>query len=158
MADESTYEGWAILELMGHRRLAGYVQEVELAGHGMIRLDVPADSDQNGETFQATQFYSPGSVYCLTPTTEEIARAASRPPAPAHRWELPRAEPREDPRLDLCSTCDHVAISHATGDEDGGPGACRIDGCACVQFDDRVLVDHHDGDAEDEDEDEDEAF
>ena len=33
------FEGWAILELMGHRRLAGYVREVELAGAGVLRLD-----------------------------------------------------------------------------------------------------------------------
>lgn len=104
MADESTYEGWAILELMGHRRLAGYVQEVELAGHGMLRLDIPEheapaeDSDLHDGAptdVKATQFYSPAALYCLTPTTEAIARAVSRPPTPAHRWELPAPPPRD---------------------------------------------------------------
>lgn len=36
------FESWAILELMGHRRLAGYVREITLAGAGMLRIDVPS--------------------------------------------------------------------------------------------------------------------
>lgn len=89
MADETdtTFEGWAVLELMGHRRLGGYVTEVELAGKGMLRIDVP------GARASATQFYSPAALYCLTPTTEEVARAlaARAQPEPVHRWELPVA-------------------------------------------------------------------
>lgn len=34
------YEGWAILELMGHRRLGGQVSEVTQYGAAMLRLDV----------------------------------------------------------------------------------------------------------------------
>lgn len=84
--DKSPFEGWAILELMGHRRLAGLVREQEIAGKGFLRIDVP-----EGESWAASQFYSPDAVYCLTPTTEEIARAiaAHARPEPAHRWELP---------------------------------------------------------------------
>jgi hypothetical protein len=40
-----TFEGWAFLELMGHRRLAGKVSEATIAGVGFIRLDVPAGCD-----------------------------------------------------------------------------------------------------------------
>jgi hypothetical protein len=101
MAEEkSVFEGWAILELMGHRRLAGYVREQELAGHGFIRLDVPgadgkdAVSTVPGGTWEpiVTQLYSPAAVYCLTPTTEEIARAVAKreQPEPVYRYELPR--------------------------------------------------------------------
>ncbi len=35
------YEGWAIVELMGHRRLGGYVRQAEQFGVAMLRLDVP---------------------------------------------------------------------------------------------------------------------
>ena len=86
---EKAYEGWAILELMGHRRLGGYVSEVELAGSRMLRIDV----HRGEETF--TQFYGGGSVYCLTPTTEEIARgvAAISRAAPVQPWELPKQLP-----------------------------------------------------------------
>lgn len=86
-AEQTTpFEGWCILELMGHRRLAGYVREVTLAGAGFLRLDVPAAENATA----ATQLYPPSSVYCLTPVTEEIARSVARTnrPEPVHRWEL----------------------------------------------------------------------
>ena len=104
--EQETFEGWAILELMGHRRLAGYVREVELAGHGVLRLEVPKHELQDTGTcaradagegapadVEATQFYSPAALYCLTPTTEEIARAlaARSRPQPVQQWELPPA-------------------------------------------------------------------
>ena len=85
-ADDSKFEGWVILEVMGHRRLAGYIREQEIAGRAFLRIDIPADPP-------STQFYGAESVYCLTPTTEETARAAcsiSRV-APVARWELPAA-------------------------------------------------------------------
>ena len=92
---ESPFEGWAVLELMGHRKLAGYVSEQEIAGASFIRIDVPAT---NGEGNVATQFYSAGAVYCLTPTTEQIARglAAHAQPEPVTRWELPPAAAGEE--------------------------------------------------------------
>lgn len=85
--------GWCILELMGHRRLAGYVTEQEIAGAGFLRIDVPADGDE----VAAVQFYAPASVYAITPTTEELARkvAVSSRPAPVSRWELPAAQTDE---------------------------------------------------------------
>jgi hypothetical protein len=79
------FEGWAIVELMGHRRLAGHVSEQEIAGTGMLRLDVPAAAGPG-----VTQFYSPSALYCLTPTTEDIARkvAARLLPRPVSPYEL----------------------------------------------------------------------
>lgn len=42
MTDEKpAFEGWAILELMGHRRLGGHVSEATVAGAGFLRIDVP---------------------------------------------------------------------------------------------------------------------
>jgi hypothetical protein len=117
MSDER-FKGWAILELMGgHRRLAGYVQEVELAGHGMLRVDVPrhpeavctCGSDQSESLshehhlhhcllfsddeaapvdVEATQFYPPSALYCLTPTTESTARMIAKL---VSRWDATRA-------------------------------------------------------------------
>jgi hypothetical protein len=84
---ESTpFAQWVILELMGHRRLAGFLTEQEIAGKGFLRLDSPG---QQG----ATQLYNPTAVYAITPTTEDIARAvaATSQPAPVQRWELPPA-------------------------------------------------------------------
>ena len=86
MSEDTAFEGWAILELMGHRKLAGYVKEANVAGAAFVRIDVPA-SVGHGEV---TQMYSPGAIYCITPTTEEIARAVAPKfrPAPVHQWEL----------------------------------------------------------------------
>jgi hypothetical protein len=81
-------DGWAILELMGHRRLGGLLTEVPGGAlAGFIRIDVPGD----GAEMVATQFYAPAAVYCITPTTEALARAvaAKARPEPVQRWELP---------------------------------------------------------------------
>lgn len=86
MAD--TFDEWCILEVMGHRRLAGRLTEHEIAGAGFLRLDVPSDPP-------VTQYYRPDSVFAVHPVSEETARAAARRPAPpVQRWELdpPRAE------------------------------------------------------------------
>jgi len=88
----AVFEGWAILELMGHRKLAGRISEATLGGGAFIRIDVPGDGAD-----VATQFYSPSAVYCITPTTEDIARrtASRNRPEPVTRYELPAApEPR----------------------------------------------------------------
>lgn len=79
---------WVILELMGHRRLAGYLTEVEIAGQGFLRLDVYPGDVVGAST---TQFYRPGAVYCITPATEELARTVAKhsTPEPVSRFEFP---------------------------------------------------------------------
>lgn len=79
--------GWCILELMGHRRLAGRLEEVTGGAlAGLLRIEIPGAGDA-----WTTQYYSEQAVYCITPTTEEVARAVAlrSAPAPVHRWELP---------------------------------------------------------------------
>jgi hypothetical protein len=78
------FSSWALLELMGHRQVPGMVEEVELAGAKFFRVRVPAlKRDPAGqvvgldlEQLQLEQFYSPASVYALTPTTEWAVRRA----------------------------------------------------------------------------------
>ncbi len=79
-ANETTEE-WALVELMGHRSLAGRVTEVQRFGATLMRIDIPGESDAF-----TTQFYGGQAIYCVTPTTEELARkAASRLlPRPTH--------------------------------------------------------------------------
>lgn len=86
-APETTaYTGWAVLELMGHRRLAGYVSEAAQYGTAQIRIDIPTEDGQP----PITQFYGGASIYCLTPVTEEAARAVAKHhrPAPVQPYEL----------------------------------------------------------------------
>lgn len=97
---EEKFEGWVILEQLGHKRLAGYVKEETVAGQGFLRIDIP------GETgVQATQYINPSTVYAITPVTEEVAMAVAlrNKPQPVRRWELPapqdtdRYEDEEEP-------------------------------------------------------------
>lgn len=85
-----TFDEWAFLELMGHRKLGGKVSEATLAGAAFIRIDVYTE----GAEAAATQFYSPSAVYCITPTTEDLARgyAKQNVPRPIERWELARGD------------------------------------------------------------------
>jgi len=88
MEIESSFKQWAIVELMGHIRIAGLVTEAEMFGSKLGRVDVP-----NGEGF-TTQFFNGSSLYRLTPTTEEIARSVAKgtQPEPVYRWELPEVK------------------------------------------------------------------
>lgn len=83
---ESTFEGWAILELMGHRRVAGFLSIQEIGNTGFLRIDIPATEQRAA----MTKFYAPAAIYAITPTTEEMARrvAAIVAPEPVSRWEL----------------------------------------------------------------------
>lgn len=85
-SEQSTgLDGFAILELMGHRKLGGKLSEQEIAGQAFVRIDIPG---QDGDV--ATQFYSAAAIYAITPTTEEIARSVSayHRPEPVTRWEF----------------------------------------------------------------------
>lgn len=125
MTDEKrdTFEGWAILELMGHRRLAGYVSEQQLAGGAFVRVDVPGrlhtepTGDQE-ERDAATQFYSPAAVYCITPCAERLAReiAESARPRPVNEWDLPRRRELEASYADATGT--GVDLEDTDGVED----------------------------------------
>ena len=77
------YEGWAIVELMGHRTFGGRVSEVEMYGGKLLRLDV---FDEEGAEPALTQYYGSSAIYCITPSTEEAAREVGR-------RSLPRAAP-----------------------------------------------------------------
>jgi len=71
MSDEpEVFKQWAIVEIMGHRTLAGLVSEATIAGAGFLRVDVPR---QDGAT--VTKFIRPTSVFEMHPCTEEVATA-----------------------------------------------------------------------------------
>lgn len=71
MSDEPA-PTWAIVELMGHVRLAGRLSEEEKFGTKLGRLDIP-----DGDGF-VTQFFGGGSVYRITPCSEAVARDAAK--------------------------------------------------------------------------------
>lgn len=86
---------WAILELMGHVKLAGFVTEEELFGGKMGRIDIPRGDDERA----VTQYFGGQTVYRLTPVSEEVAQAfaARNQPRPVYKWELQLSAPKEIP-------------------------------------------------------------
>lgn len=87
MSDGNAYEGPAIVELMGHRRIAGHVSEACQYGASMLRVDIPSEPPM-------TQFYGGSSIYALTPTTPEIVEAMAKristtPPVSRYELQLP---------------------------------------------------------------------
>jgi hypothetical protein len=83
LGKDEKFETWAIVEIMGHQRIAGHVTEQTIAGTPLLRVDVPeipAGVDRWGSPAAAvaafTTFIGGGSIYRLTPCTEQAARAA----------------------------------------------------------------------------------
>lgn len=89
MSDEHKaigFEGWAIVDLMGHLRMGGYVSEVEFGGARVGRIDVPVEGDEPA----STHLFGGQSIYRLTFVDEEIARrvARSNPARPIDHYEI----------------------------------------------------------------------
>lgn len=67
------FESYAIVELMGHSKIAGKVIEETVFGTPMMRVDVPKVGSREGYT----KYYSAGSIYCFTPCDEATAQLAA---------------------------------------------------------------------------------
>jgi hypothetical protein len=80
--------------------MAGLLREEQVGGSTFVRIDLPADigDEPDRPDSLVTQLYSPSAVYCITPCTEDTARAVARlnRPAPVARWELPPTPPVRD--------------------------------------------------------------
>lgn len=63
-ANDAVYEGWAVVELLGHRRLIGQAREIELFGSKVLRLDVALPGGRSWPHFVTTN-----ALFALTPTT-----------------------------------------------------------------------------------------
>lgn len=99
MSDQQArFDGWAIVEVMGHQRFAGYVTTEAYGQAVLFRIDVPPLDEReftltlpgwvSGEWMDAgtkvkreavagySKLIGAGSIYAITPCTEEAARAA----------------------------------------------------------------------------------
>lgn len=76
--ENNGFKQWAVLELMGHRRLGGLVTETLIAGSPFIRIDIHIREfeGESGDKI-TTQFYSPASVYSIIPVGQAEARAVA---------------------------------------------------------------------------------
>lgn len=68
------FEQYALVEIMGHVRVAGLVTEEPLFGTSMMRVDVP---DEKGETAY-TRYFGGRAIHSITPVTKEIAIALAQ--------------------------------------------------------------------------------
>lgn len=87
--EKERMEQFAVIELLGHRKIVGLVQESDIAAKNLLRVDV---LDAAGK-IDRTEYIGTNSIYCLTIVSKEaaIAIAAQNVPLPAWAWNLPAA-------------------------------------------------------------------
>lgn len=80
------FRGWASVEFLNHRRVAGWVEDADVAGERMLRVDsgtlhacahcsVEPNSHAPCQACMiCSRFYNPKNISCLIPTTEKRAR------------------------------------------------------------------------------------
>ena len=95
---KETFAEWALVEIMGHQRIAGRVTEAIIAGAPFLRVDVPEHAEEKA----FTRFYGASSIYCISPVTEEIARGLSQNHRnePVSRYELPQIAEKVSESID----------------------------------------------------------
>lgn len=109
---------WALVELMGHMRIAGRVTEQPVGGVSLIRVDVP---DTDGNTAY-TRMYGAAAIYCISPMNKElVVKLAQQIRAvPVTEYDLPRQ---------LTATTEHCPQCGRIEDECSCPEVDDDDGC-----------------------------
>jgi len=99
MSESKTFDQWAIVEIMGHQRLAGRVTEQAIGGTAFVRVDVP----QIGDLQPFTKLLGSGAIYAMTIVDEETARAAAAQmrEKPVDEWSARRMLGIEQPSQQL---------------------------------------------------------
>lgn len=91
MSEQATsfsFDGFAIIEFMGHRRRAGKVRTAEIGGNAVFIVESTSSSAEGGKM---TEVYAASALYAMTPVSEEVATMAARSinPAPLSEYDLP---------------------------------------------------------------------
>ena len=86
---------WALIELFGHQRVAGFVSEYNFGGETFVRVDVPALE----EITPFTRMFGKGAIYAINPLAEVLARrmATSLRVAPLQLYDLTAPKQRRLP-------------------------------------------------------------
>lgn len=64
----------AIVELFGHRRIAGFVSETQIAGSPFLSVEVPSFDGRDG----FLRHYSANAIYCINPVSEDVMMSAAK--------------------------------------------------------------------------------
>lgn len=96
---QAQFEGWAVVEVFGHQRYAGYVTTEAFGQAVLFRVDVPPLTERErtakhyeyatdgksippGSTVKEaavqgyTKYFGPGAIYAMTPCTQDAAEKA----------------------------------------------------------------------------------
>jgi hypothetical protein len=68
------FESWAIVEVMGHSRYAGFVTERSIGGTSFLQVEVPEVDGAPG----FTKILGATAIFAITPVEEAIARAEAQ--------------------------------------------------------------------------------
>jgi hypothetical protein len=71
---DQKFDAWAIVELFGHKRIAGRVREHEYGGCAFVRVDAPKPGAPDEYD---THLYGQGAIYGMHFVSETVARAAA---------------------------------------------------------------------------------
>lgn len=121
------FKSWCVVEIMGHKKFAGLATEQSIGGTSFVRIDVPEVTTSGGTVLPAfTKLFGAASIYCLSPCTEETARAfASQLRTESFsKYEAPRleAKPGTVPAFDLRDPSDQDGDEEYDDlEDDGGP-------------------------------------
>lgn len=97
-AEMEAFKGWALVELMGHRKRAGLCEDVVMCGTRLLRVDVPDEKDPAKFT---TEFYGGSAIYGLHPCDEAIGRRLAKDHRHDRAIEPYRYQPEEQLRLEM---------------------------------------------------------
>lgn len=134
---QAKFDGWAIVDVMGHQRYVGYVTTEAYGQAVLFRIDVPAldarervtvrpgyhpqdgtylpsgTTVQEGAVDGYTKLVGSGSIYTITPCTKEAALKAVEASQPRPFMVVSLGQERQlSPSFDLvgCSVCHSTAM------------------------------------------------
>lgn len=96
-AKTETAEQFAVVEMMGHRMIAGAIKQSELAPGALIRVDV---FGSNGDV-ERTEHVGSSAIYDITICSEQTAKAAAIANSPQPSFAYDIMKPRPDRQLPM---------------------------------------------------------
>lgn len=86
--EKEKLEQYAVIEMMGHRKIVGKITESDIAAGVLLKVTVLSKDGKPDRT----EYIGLASIYCLTIVTEEVALAvaASNSPEPTWAWNIPQ--------------------------------------------------------------------
>lgn len=86
MTQTEKFDIWALIELFGHSRMAGRVQERTIGSAAFLQVDVPETKKHPA----FSRLLNPSAIYAINPLDEETARhyAETINSAPIKSWDI----------------------------------------------------------------------